>query len=135
LELRTRCQNWNWQASDTIAVVTFLPARSSSTIAVGRNPYGVALSPDEQSLMWVILQMTCRPRALSFFRVITTIFGFIEPAQAIAFARDGLNGCGVLNSGLSVSIVNLTTKRIVSTIRFRSNVETAGICAAEGEIQ
>jgi len=124
LELRTRCQNWNWQASDTIAVVTFLPARSSSTIAVGRNPYGVALSPDEQSLMWVILQMTYRPRALSFFRVITTIFGFIEPAQAIAFARDGLNGC-VLNSGLSVSIVNLTTKRIVSTILRRSNVETA----------
>jgi len=63
--------------------------------------------------------------ALSFFRVITTIFGFIEPAQAIAFARDGLNGCGVLNSGLSVSIVNLTTKRIVSTILRRSNVETA----------
>jgi len=62
--------------------------------------------------------------ALSFFRVITTIFGFIEPAQAIAFARDGLNGC-VLNSGLSVSIVNLTTKRIVSTILRRSNVETA----------
>jgi hypothetical protein len=44
------------------------------------------------------------------------------------------NAC-VLNSGLSVSIVNLTTKRIVSTILPGSNVETAGISAAEGEIQ
>jgi hypothetical protein len=85
----------------------------------------VALSPEERSLMAGNLTDDMPSVvALSFFRVITTIFGFIEPAQAIAFARDGLNGC-VPNSGLSVSIVNLTTKRIVSKILPRSNVETA----------
>jgi len=98
LELRTRYQNWNWQASDTIAVMTSLPARSSSTIAVGRNPHGVALSPGEQfACVGNLTDDMPSVVALSFFRVITTIFGFIEPAQAMAFAGDGLNGC-VLNA-------------------------------------
>ena len=89
------------------------------------------------SLMWVVGNLTDdMPSvvALSSFQVIATICGFNEPAQAIAFARDGSNAY-VLNSDLSVSIVNLKTNRIVSTILPRSNVETAGISAVEGEIQ
>jgi YVTN family beta-propeller protein len=121
--------------TDTIAVVD-LPSRSIiATIAVGRKPYGVALSPDEQfAYVGNLTDNTLSVVALSSLQVTATIFGFIEPAQAIAFARDGSNAY-VLNSGLSVSIVNLTTNRIVSTMLPGSNVETAGISAVEGEIQ
>jgi YVTN family beta-propeller protein len=119
---------------DTIAVVD-LPSRSIiATIAVGRNPCGVALSPDEQfAYVGNLTDDTLSVVALSSFQVIATISGFIEPAQAIAFARDGSNAY-VLNRGLSVSIVNPTTNRLVCTILPRSNVETTAF-SAEGEIQ
>jgi len=60
------------------------------TIAVGRNTHGVALSPVEQfACVGNLTDDMPSVVALSFFRVITTILGFIEQAQAIAFARDG----------------------------------------------
>jgi len=121
--------------TDTIAVVNLSSRSIIATIPVGRTPHGVALSPDEQfAYVGNLTDNTVSVVALSSFQVIATICGFNEPAQAIAFARDGSNAY-VLNSDLSVSIVNLKTNRIVSTISPRSNVETAGISAVEGEIQ
>jgi len=93
-----------------------------ATIPVGREPYGVTLSPDGKLLYASnkvdntihVIDTATRKR-------LSVIGGFNEPRQAIVFSKDGQQAY-VLNRDLSVSVVDTRQGKISHTLNAPSPV-------------
>ncbi|RYE72496.1 MAG: hypothetical protein EOO81_03215 [Oxalobacteraceae bacterium] len=102
--------------SNSIAVVDVEKKQIVKTIPVGKDPYGAALTPNESALYSGNLgDNTLSVIALPSMQVTGTISGFKQPRQAIVFTHDAKTAF-VLNEDLSVSKVDLATKKIVAQI-------------------
>jgi YVTN family beta-propeller protein len=89
----------------------------AQTISVGKDPYGASLSSDEN----ILLSGNKEDNSLSIIDVSTltnigVITGFNEPRQAIVYSKNGKN-VFVLNKDLSISVVNLSEKKIIYSIQ------------------
>lgn len=103
--------------SNSIAVVNLNTGIIAKTISVGKDPYGSSLSSDEN----ILLSGNKEDNSLSIIDVPTltnigVITGFNEPRQAIVYSKNGKN-VFVLNKDLSISVVNLSEKKIIYSIQ------------------
>lgn len=102
--------------SNNIAVVDVDKKQIVKTIPVGKDPYGAALTPNESALYsGNMTDNTLSVITLPSMRVTATIPGLKQPRQAIVFTHDSKTAF-VLNEDLSVSKVDLASKKIVTQI-------------------
>lgn len=103
--------------SNTIAVVDLARREIVKTIPVGNDPYGAAPTPDGRFVYTGNLKdNSLSVIALPSLAVVATVTGLKEPRQAIVFTKDSRTAF-VLNEDLSVATVDVTTHRVVSTMR------------------
>ena len=87
-----------------------------STVPVGNDPYGAALSPDcKQIYSGNLTDNSVSVIDVATLKVVATITGFKQPRQAIVFTRDGKTAY-VLNEDLSISRVDRAAQKIVGTV-------------------
>ncbi|AZP10728.1 hypothetical protein EJN92_00980 [Undibacterium parvum] len=92
----------------------------SALVAVGRAPYGAALSPDGKQLYsGNLADNTVSVIDVASLKVVATIAGFKQPRQAIVFTRDGKLAY-VLNEDLSISKVDRSNQQIVQQLAAKS---------------
>ena len=89
----------------------------TSEVAVGKDPYGAALTPDGR----FVYSGNLKDNSLSVIdtgtlKVVATVTGLNEPRQAIAFSADNAHAY-VLNRDLSVAVVDRTKNAVVSTMK------------------
>ena len=102
--------------ANNIAVVDIAKREILSTDAVGKDPYGAALTPDDRFVYsGNLADNTVSVIEVETLKVVATITGFKQPRQAIVFTRDGKLAY-VLNEDLSVSRVDRASQRIAGTL-------------------
>jgi YVTN family beta-propeller protein len=89
-------------------------------VAVGRDPYGAALSPDgKQVYSGHLADNTVSVIEVASLKVVATIAGFKQARLAIVFTRDGKLAY-VLNEDLSISKVDRSNQQIVQQLAAKS---------------
>jgi YVTN family beta-propeller protein len=95
------------------AVVDIAKREISALVAVGRDPYGAALSPDGKQLYsGNLADNTVSVIDVASLKVVATITGFKQARLAIVFTRDGKLAY-VLKEDLSISKVDRSNQKMV----------------------
>ena len=99
-----------------MAVVDINKKEITSTIPVGKDPYGAALTPNEKYVYsGNLADNTLSVISVASMKVVATVSGFRQPRQAIVFTRDAKSAY-LLNEDLSVSKVDLASNQTTGTM-------------------